>query len=206
MNIDEAAAAANAETALMRAQRVCERLATVGNLADELLGPAQAAAERIARQLPQTWTTVGCPISFTILGQPCSKANSRKIVTLAKGKEHERTAVVKSKEALQYERDALRQIPPAFRLRLEGPVAVTIRIFYVSERPDLDESLILDVLQDRWGSIEINRTGRRHLVQAGVYRNDRQVREKHVYHGIDRANPRAEITVQPLVAQQAQLF
>jgi Holliday junction resolvase RusA-like endonuclease len=174
-------------------------------LADELFGPAQAAAERIARQLPQTWTTVGCPISFTILGQPCSKANSRKIVTLAKGKDHERTAVVKSKEALQYERDALRQIPPAFRLRLEGPVAVTIRIFYASERPDLDESLILDVLQDRWGLLGIKGVNRT-LSQAGVYRNDRQVREKHIYHGVDRANPRAEITVQPLVAQQAQLF
>jgi Holliday junction resolvase RusA-like endonuclease len=180
-------------------------------LADELLGPAQAAAERIARAMPLTWTTVGCPISFTILGQPCSKANSRKIVTLAKGKEHERTAVVKSKEALQYERDALRQIPPAFRLRLEGPVAVTIRIFYASERPDLDASLILDCLQDRWGRISekgVNgvRDQGRCLLQAGVFRNDRQCRELHLYHGVDRANPRAEITVQPLVAQQAQLF
>lgn len=36
--------------------------------------------------------------------------------------------------------------------------------------------------------------------------NDRQVREKHVYHGIDRANPRAEIRVAPLQAQQADLL
>jgi hypothetical protein len=40
----------------------------------------------------------------------------------------------------------------------------------------------------------------------GVYRNDRQVREKHVFHGIDRANPRAEVTVEPLQAQQAALI
>jgi hypothetical protein len=78
-------------------------------------------------------------------------------------------------------------------VQLEGPVRVTLRIFYASERPDLDESVMLDVLQDRY------RQGRaRELVQKGVYRNDRQVREKHVFHAIDRTNPRAEIEVEPL--------
>lgn len=170
------------------------------DLATELLGPA-SAAEEIAARMPTWWTTLGAPIAFTILGQACSKANSRKIVTLARGKGNERTAVVKSKEAIAFERDALLQIPLGMRLRLEGPVAVTLRIWYASQRPDLDESIVLDVLQDRWGP-----RPERVLLQAGVYRNDRQVREKHVYHGIDRANPRAEVMVQPLVAQQAQLF
>lgn len=133
-------------------------------------------------------------IRLTILGQPCSKANSRQIVTI-KG----RPTSIKSKEALAYERDALRQIPPAARRRLEGPLRMTIGIWYASERPDLDESLILDVLQDRWQRDK--RTGERVLVQAGVYRNDRQVRERHVYHGIDRANPRAEIVIEPIVEQ-----
>lgn len=171
--------------------------------ATELLGPARAA-ERTAKALPQSWTRIGCPISFTILGQPCSKANSRKIVTLARGKENERVAVVKSKEALAYERDALRQIPAAFRLRIEGPVAVTVRLWYATERSDLDASIVLDVLQDHHAPKSGALKGA--LVQAGVYRNDRQVRELHLYHGIDRANPRAEITIQPLVAQQPQLF
>jgi Holliday junction resolvase RusA-like endonuclease len=139
-------------------------------------------------------------ISFTILGQPCSKANRRRIVTLNRGEEDERAAVVKSKEALAYERDALRQIPAAARQRLEGPVAVTIRIWYASERPDLDESIILDCLQDRFH--RINAKSPRVLLQAGVYRNDRQVREKHVFHAIDRANPRAEIAIQALTPQQ----
>ena len=133
-------------------------------------------------------------IRITILGQPCSKANSRQIVTI-KG----RPTSIKSKEALAYERDALRQIPPAARRRLEGPLRMTIGIWYASERPDLDESLILDVLQDRWQRDKV--TGERVLVQAGVYRNDRQVRERHVYHGIDRANPRAEIEIEPIVQQ-----
>jgi Holliday junction resolvase RusA-like endonuclease len=142
-------------------------------------------------------------IGLTILGQPCSKANSRQIVTI-----NDRPKPIKSKEAIAYERDALRQIPPAARVRLEGPVRVTMNLFYASERSDLDESIVLDVLQDRYGKRdgpELGEKGVRVLLQAGVYRNDRQVREKHVYHGIDRANPRAEIVVEPLQAQQVQL-
>jgi Holliday junction resolvase RusA-like endonuclease len=134
-------------------------------------------------------------IRFTILGEPASKANSRQIVTIK-----DRPSVIKSKKARDYEHDALRQIPPAARQRLEGPVRVTLRIFYATERPDLDESIVLDVLQDRWATNKA--VGTRHLAQPGVYRNDRQVREKHVFHGIDRRNPRAEIEVEPLVAQQ----
>ncbi len=137
-------------------------------------------------------------IRLTILGQACSKANSRQIVTI-----NGRPTPIKSKEALSYERDALRQIPPAARQRLEGPVRMTIRLWYASERSDLDESLLLDVLQDRYAKDK--RTGERVLVQSGVYRNDRQVRERHVYHAIDRANPRAEIIVEPMQSQQAEL-
>ena len=142
-------------------------------------------------------------INFTIYGEPASKANSRQIVTIGG-----RPSSIKSKKARDYERDAIRQIPSRVRLRLDGPVRVTLCIFYATERPDLDESVVLDVLQDRYSPAKKDRvTGEvyaeRALVQGGVYRNDRQVREKHVYHFIDRANPRAEITVEPLQAQQA---
>lgn len=144
-------------------------------------------------------------IRFTILGEPASKANSRKIVTI-KG----RPSSIKSDKARNYERDALKQIPPAARLRIEGPVRVTLRIFYASARPDLDESVVLDVLQDRWARCEpyVDANGdtqTRHCVQCGVYRNDRQVHEKHVYHGIDKRNPRTEVLVEPLQAQQTEL-
>lgn len=143
-------------------------------------------------------------IRFTILGQPCSKANSRQIVTIGN-----RPKPIKSKEAIAYERGALRQIPPDARVRMEGPVRVTLRLFYASERPDLDESIVLDVLQDRWVKQPKGDDGftpkERRLVQPGVYRNDRQVREKHVFHAIDRRNPRAEIVVEPLQMQQDEL-
>lgn len=140
------------------------------------------------------------PIRFTILGEPASKANSRQIVTIGG-----RPSSIKSSKARGYEHAALRQIPMAARVRLEGPVAVTLRIFYASERPDLDESVVLDVLQDRTKLVEQLGQKQRVILQEGVYRNDRQVREKHVYHGIDKANPRVEVEVVPLVAQQTQL-
>ena len=136
-------------------------------------------------------------IKFIILGQPQSKANSRQLVTI-----NDHPAFVKSKAALAYERDALLQIPPKARLALTCDVRVTIRIFYTTQLPDLDESLILDVLQHRWKG----KGEKRQLIQRGVYANDRQVREKHVFHRIDRANPRAEIEIEPLGAININLF
>ena len=148
-------------------------------------------------------------IRFCILGEPASKANSREIGVLkfrdkTTGEVSSRPTVRKSDKALAYEESALRQVPPVARQRLEGPVRVTLRIWYASERPDLDESVVLDVLQDRWKRPKDG--AERVLIQRGVYRNDRQVREKHVFHGIDAANPRTEVEVEPLVAQQLGLL
>jgi hypothetical protein len=81
-----------------------------------------------------------------------------------------------------------------------GPVRVFIWIFYASERPDLDESVVLDVLQAKLSKIEKGKT--REVIRRGVYVNDRQVREKHIFHRIDKANPRAEIVVEALEPQQ----
>jgi hypothetical protein len=52
---------------------------------------------------------------------------------------------------------------------------VKIKIYYASERPDLDESVVLDVLQAKFSPAK---DGPRQLLRAGVYRNDRQVRKK----------------------------
>jgi Holliday junction resolvase RusA-like endonuclease len=164
----------------------------MNDLADELLGPLPT---RKAIPVPG-------PIHFTILGEAVSKANSREAVFFGKG-DSRRMAWIKSKKALTFERDALRQIPPRARVRFQGPVRVTLTIWYASERPDLDESLVLDCLQDRYGTQNgpDEDVHKRILVQHGVIRNDRQVREKHVYHAIDRANPRVDITVEPLAPQ-----
>lgn len=137
-------------------------------------------------------------VKFTILGEAASKANSRKIVKI-----NGKTASAKSDKALGFEAMALRQIPPKARVRFIVPVRVTLRMYYASERPDLDESLVLDCMQDRYvtrytrkpdGSAEKSRV----LLQSGVYANDRLVREKHIYHGIDKANPRVEVEIEPI--------
>lgn len=135
-------------------------------------------------------------ITFTILGEPASKANSRQLVKFG-----DRPAIIKSSKARNYEHAAAKQIPPAARQMLTGPVRVTLRIFYASERPDLDESVILDVLQAKYKRID----GERVLLERGCYLNDRQVREKHVHHFIDRNNPRAEIEIESTVPQQIPL-
>lgn len=113
-------------------------------------------------------------ISFTILGEPHSKANSRQLVYFGS-----RPAFIKSKPALRFEKAAIPQVPLVTPL-IDSPVRITCRIWYASERPDLDPSVILDVMQGR------------------VYTNDRRVRELHCYHGIDRVNPRAEVEVEEI--------
>jgi len=112
-------------------------------------------------------------VEFTIHGEPASKANSRKIV---RHPATQRPMVIKSKKARNYLRDFEKQCPVCDPL-LEGELAVTMTIYYASRRPDLDESLILDAMQGK------------------IYANDRQVREKHIFHGLDKENPRTDIAV-----------
>jgi len=60
---------------------------------------------------------------------------------------------------------------------LEGDLAVVIKVYYASRRPDLDESVILDCMQGK------------------IYGNDRQVKEKHLFWALDRESPRSTIIV-----------
>lgn len=109
-------------------------------------------------------------INFVIHGEPASKANSRRWT----GK-----YFIKSEKALNYAKDFAKQCPVLDEL-MEGDLRVTIKIYYASRRPDLDPSLIFDLMQDR------------------IYTNDRQIKEQHLYWGLDKEDPRAEITVEPL--------
>jgi Holliday junction resolvase RusA-like endonuclease len=150
-------------------------------------------------------------LEFTILGEVASMKNSREIVLLG-GK----PALIKSQKAREYEKTASLQIPSEARQMLQGPVRVTMRLFYSSERPDLDGALLLDILAARYKKLKgklqkvadgqyAYSEGERVLVSKGVYENDRQVRAMLLLHGIDKANPRAEIIVEPMTAQQAPL-
>lgn len=147
-------------------------------------------------------------IRFTILGEPASKSNSRKLATIG-GRNMEvdgkrtrvggRAAFIKSDKAREYEASALLQIPHWARQMLSVPVRFTARIFYASNQPDLDESVILDILQAKFSKVEKGKP--REIIRRGVYINDRQVKEKHIYWSIDRSKPRAEIEIELLQPQ-----
>lgn len=131
-------------------------------------------------------------IEFTILGQPYSKANSRKLTT---SRLSLKPVIIKSAEALSYWHSATLQLATLRPIEpLQGQLRITIRIYYTSERPDLDESLILDIMQSRW----TGKGKKRRVCWPGVYVNDRQIREKHIYWGIDQERPRSEISIEPI--------
>ena len=115
-------------------------------------------------------------ILFTIEGEPASKSNSRKIVSFGK-----RMGVIKSEKARNYEKLFANQCPTLENL-IETDVKVELIIHYASRRPDLDESVILDCMQGK------------------IYVNDRQVKQKHIYWGLDRERPRTHVRVSPLEA------
>jgi Holliday junction resolvase RusA-like endonuclease len=113
-------------------------------------------------------------LSLFILGEPASKANSRRVVKFGN-----MSRLIKSQKALNYSDTFRLQCPPLAKL-MTGDLRVSMRIYYATRRPDLDESLILD------------------LMQGLVYENDRQVKERHTYWGLDAENPRSEIIVEQI--------
>lgn len=113
-------------------------------------------------------------LSITIFGEPASKANSRKFVRFGNT-----PRLIKSKKALNYS-EAFKQQCPKLPVLMIGDLRVSLTIFYASRRPDLDETLILD------------------LMQGLIYENDRQVKERHAYWGLDPDCPRAEILIETI--------
>lgn len=113
-------------------------------------------------------------LSLIIFGEPASKANSRRVVRYGG-----MSRLIKSKKALSYS-DVFLQQCPVLPTLMTGDLRITLRIYYASRRPDLDESLILDLLQGR------------------VYVNDRQVKERHCYWGLDPENPRTEMIIEKI--------
>ena len=107
----------------------------------------------------------------TILGEPASKANQRKLVRFGN-----RPAFIKSDKGGTYEKTFREQCPVLDPL-ITDDVVLACHIYYASRRPDLDESLIMDLLQDH------------------VIKNDRQIKAKVVLHGLDKENPRTDIKV-----------
>lgn len=105
-----------------------------------------------------------------------SKSNSRQIVKIGK-----KTALVKSKAAREWFASAVVQAKAvACDPLLSGRLVGYARVYYPDERRDLDVELLWDALQ------------------GVVYHNDRQVREKHVWHFIDKRRPRVEVLIKEI--------
>ena len=113
------------------------------------------------------------PCLVTIAGEPASKANSRRLVSV-----RGRPMFIKSKKALAYKKAFELQCPQRKNLYTKDQdLIVAMKIFYKTRRPDLDESLILD------------------LLQGFVYENDRQVKMKYIEWGLDKERPRTHIVI-----------
>lgn len=109
--------------------------------------------------------------SFVIKGEPASKANQRRLVSI-----RGRPAFIKSEKALGYVAAVRLQVRARTHL-LSGDLCLSIHMWYASRRPDLDDSALIDALQGL------------------VYVNDRQIKEKHLYWHLDRLNPRCVVDV-----------
>ena len=62
----------------------------------------------------------------------------------------------------------------------EEDLSIAIKIYYKTRRPDLDESLILDLLQGK------------------VFKNDRSIKSKFVEHGLYKEHPHSVIVISSL--------
>ena len=104
-------------------------------------------------------------------GETASKSNARQMVKVGR-----RLIPIKSKKALAY-KDCFAELAPTIDPLIDGDVLLFCYIYYASRRPDLDESLIMDCLENK------------------AYKNDRQIKAKIILHGLDRKAPRAEIKI-----------
>jgi len=114
---------------------------------------------------------------MVILGHLQSKSNSRRIVRYGS-----KIASIKSASALDFEALATLQLKRQWRKKpLKGDVGVEVTVWYPSKRNDLDPSLLFDVMQ-----------------KAGIYENDRQIRQYTAFKEWDKLNPRVKVDVYSL--------
>ncbi len=115
---------------------------------------------------------------FDIDGRPPRKSNQRQLVTRGRGG---KPMFIKSKAAREYMSNFSEKTPVKFKQKwgsLKDDLRVDIHVWYPDRRSDLSIELILDCLE-----------------KAEVIKNDRYIREQHVYGHVDKENPRISITL-----------
>jgi hypothetical protein len=111
-------------------------------------------------------------VDITILGEPGTKSNSRRIVRVGKF-----TRLIKSKKALAYQ-DVFEEQCPTLPVLLTGDIAIHIDVWYASRRPDL---AAMELIKD--------------LLEGKVYLNDRQVKYECSRWHLRRGEPSARIRI-----------
>lgn len=114
---------------------------------------------------------------FTVTGQPPRKSNQRMIVRRGRGGS---PMVIKSKKAREYVDHFIASIPEEYQTlnagTLDDDLRLDIIVWYINRRSDLSVELIKDCIE-----------------AAGIIKNDRYVREEHLYGFVDKENPRTKI-------------
>lgn len=115
---------------------------------------------------------------LTIEGELTGKANSRQLVPV-----RGRYIPVLSKKARRFEKDAKAQLAAQWHDDpIEDDLVIEVHVWYKNWQNDLDATLLFDVLE-----------------RCGVVKNDRQFKEQHLYHYLDKERPRMTIAMQPRV-------
>lgn len=116
---------------------------------------------------------------ITILGNLPRKSNSRRIVA---NRRTGKPMVIKSADALAYERSFMAQIPARLKTGMEGPLALSAVIYYRNPLSDLSDELLCDLIE-----------------KSGMIKNDRQFVYKVLTKKIDRLNPRVEFGISRVI-------
>ena len=125
-------------------------------------------------------------MTYTIYGDPVTKKNSPRIVNAGKY-----PRVLPSKAYLQYRADAIAQITGTKRLHIASPVNLKV-VYYMRTKRRVDLVNLIEATCDI-------------LVDAGVLDDDNSrivVGHDGSRVEYDKQNPRAEITITPMAAQE----
>ena len=113
--------------------------------------------------------------TMTIFGQLPSLKNRRRLIL---GKGNRRPMIIKSRDAMDYERAFLMAIPQRMRVGYAGPVSIKVRVWYRSRRNDLSTELLFDL-----------------IAKAGIIANDRQIMHCECWKGLSKESPRVHFTM-----------
>lgn len=162
------------EKTIVVLRRPSSRAATLPSLASAL---ANAVAEK---SKPDGTGPVSPLWAAVIRGEPTPRARMLDVV-IADGTPR----LVKSRPAQVWQNRAM---PQLLNRRPERPLAVDLaldcRFWSSAARPAIDEALVVDVLE-----------------RAAIIADARRIREKHVFAGVDRADPRVAVTLTRLPAR-----